>query len=148
MMSTPKLSRGAKVISWFAMVNGTLCLASPFLLGFLAKVPVNLDAATIYFISAGVSITAGFFGLRRQQWAFWLLCLLFVLQVVEYKSEQTVFSLVGPVSLKVGLFWANPPAAINFNLFAMIMVGLAGTAALRIMEQDKKVALASVPNEA
>lgn len=138
-MPTPKLAKGAKVISWFAMLNGALCLISPFILGFIAKVQVNLDVATIYFVSAGVSFTAGFFGMKRQQWAFWLLCLFFALQLVEFKSEQTFFSLIGPVSLKFGLIWANPPAATNFNLFALLVVVVAGRAALQIMEQDKAV---------
>jgi hypothetical protein len=136
MLSTPKLTKNARFISWFAMVNGVLCLASPFLLAFISKVQVNLDVATIYLVSAAVTFSAGFFGLKRQQWAFWLLCLFFALQLIEYMSEKSIFSLIGPVSLKIGFVWANPPAKINFNLFALLVVVFAGRAAIQISEQD------------
>jgi hypothetical protein len=118
------------------MINGVLSLASPFILGLVLKAPIMLDATLIYFASAAVTLTAGYFGLRRQQCAFWLLCGFFALQVIEYRSESTYFSLIGPLSLKIGFTWTNPASAINFNLLAILVVVLAGRAALQILDQD------------
>lgn len=97
-----------------------------------------LEATLIYFASAAVTLIAGFFGLRRHKWAFWLLCGFFVLQLIEFKSESTYFSLIGPLALKIGFIWANPPSVIKFNLLAILIIVLAGRAALQIFEQDKE----------
>ena len=145
----PPLSTGARILAWFLLMNGLMCLIQPFLVLYVVKGQVAPIAVLILFVSAAASIVAGFFGLRRQQWAFWLACLLFALQLVEYWNQNVYFSLVGPISLKTGLSWNNPPSAVNFNVFALLMVVLSGRAALQILEQDNIAnRRAAVPGEA
>jgi hypothetical protein len=148
MLSKNTLPKTSKVLAWAAMINGVLCLASPFILWLVVKAPVMLGATLIYFASAAVTFSAGFFGLRRQQWAFWLLCGFFALQLIEYKSESTYFSLIGPLSLKIVFIWANPAVAIKFNLLAILVVVLAGKAALQILEQDNEGRQGNAPAQA
>jgi hypothetical protein len=124
-MVSSRLSRG---IAWFALIHGLFCLISP-LIALATSVPIGLGAVMFYLGSAGVSFTAGFFGLRNRSWAYWLLCLFFVLQLGEYESADRMFSLIGPVAMRLSWTLSSPPATITLNLFAVLLAVAAGSVA-------------------
>jgi hypothetical protein len=124
-MVSSRLSRG---IAWFALIHGLFCLISP-LIALATSVPIGAGAVMFYLVSAGVSFTAGFFGLRDRSWAYWLLCLFFVVQLGEYESAARMFSLIGPVSMRLSWTLSSPPATITLNLFALLLAGATGSVA-------------------
>jgi hypothetical protein len=136
-MVSPRLSRG---IAWFALINGLLCLISP-LVALATSGPTELATVVFYLVSAGVSFTAGLFGLQDRPWAYWLLCLFFVLQLSECECESEVgtFSLIGPVSMRLSFTLSSTPATITLNLLAVLLVVAAGKIALLMKAQDKRV---------
>ena len=134
-MVSPRLSRG---VAWFALINGLFCLISP-LVALATSGPIELATVVFYLVSAGVSFTAGLFGLRDRPWAYWLLCLFFVLQLSEYESKVGTFSLIGPVSMRLSITLSTLPATITLNLLAVLLVVAAGKIALLMKAQDKRV---------
>ena len=108
-------------------------MASSFPVVLIPEPPLLVDASLLLLISAAVTFLAGYFGLRHRQWAFWLLCAFCTLQVVEYTSESAYFSLVGPLSLKIG--FVRPSFAVDFNLLAALVAVLAARAALQIRKE-------------
>lgn len=134
-MVSPRLSRG---IAWFALINGLLCLIST-LVALATNGPIELATVVFYLVSAGVSFTAGLFGLQDRPWAYWLLCLFFVLQLSEYESQVGTFSLIGPASMRLSFTLSSTPATITLNLLAVLLVVAAGKIALLMKAQDKRV---------
>ncbi len=132
-MASPRLTRG---IAWFAVVNGLFCLISP-LVALAISVPIGLGTVLFDLVSAGVSFTAGLFGLRDRLWAYWLLCVFFALQLGEYEGVVGTFSLVGPIAVRVGFTLSNPPATISLNFFAVLLVVATSMIALQMKAKER-----------
>ena len=133
-MASSRLTRG---IAWFAVVYGLLCLISP-VVALATSIPIELATVVFYLVSAGVSFTAGRFGLRDRPWAYWLLCLFFVLQLGEYESDAGTFSFIGPVSMRLSFTLSSPPATITLNLLAVLLVAATCIVALKMRAQVKR----------
>jgi len=126
------LAKSAVLLAWFAIVNGILTIATPGLLPLLfgATVPPSV---TVLFLALGItSLAGGFYGLRANVWAFWLLFCLFLIQCVEYQSENLLISLIGPLSLKFGFGWYAAGVWIKFNILAIVICVLSSRAAIQL----------------
>lgn len=117
----PHLSRSGRLLAWFSLVNGLITLATPFLLSVLFKQPVPLFVFFSCAVLSLVSLTAGYYGLQANAWAFWLLFVLFLIQGAEYFSPSFFISFIGPVSLKFGWGSMVPPSRTNINLLALVV---------------------------
>ncbi len=126
------LAKSAVILAWFTIVNGILTIAAPGLVPLLfgATVP---PAVTVIFLVLGItSLVAGFYGLRANAWAFWLLFWLFLIQCIEYQSENMFISLIGPLSLKFGFGWHAARVWIKFNILAIVICVLSSRAAIQL----------------
>lgn len=114
-----QLSKFNKLLAWFAIVNGILTSATP-LVWFLSTHQMLPTATIVLLVSLGIaSGVSGFYGLRAKPWAYWLLCIVFLPQSVEYIAQGYFLSFVGPLSLKVGWGWQSPPSHFNLNILAI-----------------------------
>ena len=109
-----------RIVAWVCVVNGVLTLLALvvpyFVKGQLPPVP----AIAIWSALGIASLIGGYFALKAKPWAFWLLAVMFVVQVAEYWSPEFFFSFIGPVAIKVGWGWYSPPSRINVNLLAIV----------------------------
>ncbi|MDD2815869.1 MAG: hypothetical protein PHP00_09035 [Thiotrichaceae bacterium] len=117
------LLRSEKILAWFALLNGVLCMA--FLIGniFLRKV-IAFDVFLICLVLGVLNLSAGYYGLKAKSWAFWLLFATFAFQLVEYFSNSFYFSFIGPFYLKFGFQWGQTRdhfSIINFNILAVVV---------------------------
>ncbi len=129
---TTSLPKSAKLLAWFAIVNGALTGATPFLLPLLADQSLPVGAIALFLILGISSFVAGFYGSRARPWAFWLLFAVFLVQACEYLSEGFSFSFVGPLSLRLGWGWHSPPSRFNLNILAVAICYFAALVAARL----------------
>jgi hypothetical protein len=133
----PSLHKGARILAWFAIVYGALSVATPWAMAVITGTYPEIRATLIDTVFGFVCLVSGVFGLRRQQWAFWAPMLVFLSQVVEFGNGELVYALGGPLAIKHGWYWQDSSGFFAFNILAIVMVGLFGHAALRILEEDK-----------
>lgn len=119
------LSRSGKFLAWFSLINGLLTIATPLLLNFVFKQPLPLFAAISFVVLGVIGVVAGYYSLGAKTWAFWLLFILFLIQIAEYFSSSFFFSFIGPLSLKFGWGSVSPPSRTNINLLALVICVLA-----------------------
>ncbi|MFK7087273.1 hypothetical protein AAFM71_00545 [Chromobacterium violaceum] len=126
------LSKSAKALAWFGIVNGALTVVTPVLLSIFGTQSVPA-AAFVLLIPLGIaSIIAGLHGLKTKSWAFWLLFLTFFVQTAEYFSESFFFSFIGPLSIKFGWGWNSPPSHFNLNILAIVVCVFASRIAAQL----------------
>lgn len=117
------LLRSEKILAWFALLNGVLCII-PLIGNLFFKKVIPFDVFLIYLVMGALNLTAGYYGLKAKSWAFWLLFGVFAFQLVEYFSNSFYFSFIGPLSMKFGFQWGQTRehfSVINFNIFAMVV---------------------------
>jgi len=119
--SNQNLSRSGKLLAWFSLINGFLTIATPILLYFVFKQPLPPFVAITFTVLGIVGVIAGYYGLRANVWAFWLLFLLFLIQIAEHFSPGFFFSFIGPLSLKFGWGSVSPPSRTNINVLALVV---------------------------
>jgi hypothetical protein len=129
---TRAISKSARNLAWFAVVNGVLAACTPGLHSIFSKQLVPAAAFVQVMPLAIASFIAGLYGLKAKSWAFWLLFLTFLVQTVEYFSEGFYFSFIGPLSLKFGWGWKSPPSHFNLNILAIAVCVLAARAAAQL----------------
>ena len=76
--------------------------------------------------------------MRAKAWAFWLLCALWSVQLFEYFSDSLYFSLVGPLSLRIGWGYESPPSLFKINLLAIALAILAAGFAKALAGQRRE----------
>lgn len=133
-MSTP-LTKSSKALAWFGIVTGALTVATPILLPMLTAHSLRTPGMAIFFALGIGSLVAGFYGLKAQPWAFWLLFATFLVQCFEYFSEGFFVSFIGPFSLKIGWGWHSPPRHFNLNVLAIAVCVLAMRTAKQLSKE-------------
>jgi hypothetical protein len=134
------LLRSEKILAWFALLNGALCLA--FLIGnlFFKKI-IPFDVFLICLVMGALNLTAGYYGLKAKPWAFWLLFGLFTFQLVEYFSNSFSFSFIGLFSMKFGFQWGQTRehfSMVNFNIIAIVVCFYAVRAAHHLKRNNTR----------
>jgi hypothetical protein len=119
--SNQNLSRSGKLLAWFSLINGLLTIATPLLLNLMFKQPLPPFIAVTFVILGAISVVAGYYCLGAKVWAFWLLFILFLIQIAEHFSPNFFFSFIGPLSLKFGWSSVSPPSRTNLNLLAIVV---------------------------
>lgn len=130
----PTLERLEKAVAWFAIINGVMT----FVALFTAADTLPLAGLIGYFALGIGSIVAGCFGLRGRIWAYCLLLVVFLVQLVEYHSSTFFFSFVGPLSLKFGWAWSEPSITFNINILAVVVCSLAFHCAASLAERSRR----------
>jgi len=112
------MSKLAKVIAWLALLHGVatlLIIATVYLKG--QKLPT---AALVIWSTLGtVGLVAGIWSIKAERWAFWVLFLIYLIQIADYWTPNLFISFMGPISVKFGWGWYSPPSHVNLNLLAI-----------------------------
>lgn len=124
------LNKPQKWLAWFALVNGALTTLTPTVLSPIFGQVLPPIAVAVYFLLGLGSLVAGYWGLRARAWAFWLLFGTFLIQIAEYRSQSFFLSFIGPLNLKFGWGWNDPPRAFNLNILAIVICFLASASAV------------------
>lgn len=119
------LTKSSKALAWFGIVTGALTVATPILLPMLTAHSFRTPGMAMFFALGIGGLVAGFYGLKAQPWAFWLLFATFLVQCFEYFSDAFSVSFIGPFSLKFGWGWNSPPRHFNLNILAIAVCLLA-----------------------
>lgn len=118
------MSKLAKFVAWLSLFVGALTLITPALIYGLRHQLVPTPALVICLVLGIGGLLGGLFGLKRKAWAFWLLALVYLVQVAEYLSPTVSISFIGPLAIKFGWGWYSPPSQVNLNLLAIALTVL------------------------
>jgi hypothetical protein len=124
--------RGAKIVSWFALVTGVLTVAAAAVMPLVSGQSLPVVAVAVLVGLGLATAAAGYFGLKNHPWAFWVLFGVSLVQVAEYFSETFSVSFIGPFSIKMGFVWLSPPSRLNINVLALTVAVLALITARRL----------------
>ncbi|MGN6235437.1 hypothetical protein [Dyella sp.] len=113
------MSKLAKFVAWLSLFVGALTLLTPALIYGLRHQLLPTPALLICLVLGMGGMLGGYFGLKGKPLAFWLLTLVYLVQVVEYLSPTVSVSFMGPLAIKFGWGWYSPPSQININLLAI-----------------------------
>jgi hypothetical protein len=131
----PKLLGLEKKLSWFALIYGVLTIVTAIALPMFGQMLPPVGVAVWLLLGVG-SMLAGYVALTAKVWGFWLLFLVFLVQLAEYHSQTFFFSFIGPFSVKFGWGWNDPPSSININLLAFVICSLAFHCAISLTERS------------
>lgn len=138
MKSKIKLTRFEKLVAQFAILNGVLTVIAATLLPLVFKTSLPGILIVIWLLLGSGSLFAGCFGLAANAWGYWLLFIVFLIQIAEYYSQTFFFGLIGPLSIKFGWNWLEPPHTINVNLLAIVICCVSICCALSIGERSNR----------
>jgi len=124
-----RLSPMAKVLGWYSVVNSVLTVVAVSALPRISGQPISMFAFVLIGTLGLATLVGGYFGLKGNAWAFWLLFAVFLVQSIEYFSETFFFSFIGPLAIKVGWGWYSPPSRLNVNLLAVATCAMSFIAA-------------------
>ena len=118
-------SRAPRILSWFALVTGVLTAITPAMTLVVPVPPLSLFSVAFLIALGAATASAGYFGLKGQPWAFWVLLGVSLIQIVEYRSESFFISFIGPIAVRVGSvrYSSLTPTEFNINVLA-VAVGL------------------------
>jgi hypothetical protein len=118
---TTSLPLLGKFPAWVALLYGLLAITVPFLPA--SSWRSSSFQPTMWVVLLGlVIVSTAYFCFRARAYAFWLLFALFLVQTVEYFSQDFVFTLVGPLpALRFGWGWYSPPVHVNINFLAVFI---------------------------
>lgn len=133
----PNLDGLEKKLSWFALISGLLTIVTLIALPLFGQMLPLMGV--VIWLSLGVgSMLAGYVALTGRVWGFWLLFVVFLVQLCEYHSQTFFFSFIGPMSVKFGWRWNALPSAINLNLLAFVICCLAFHCATSLSERSSR----------
>lgn len=126
----------SRFLAWFAIAYGVIAITVPAWWSMLSSQPLPVATLAVYVLLGLASLVAGIFGLRGNRWAFILLFVTFLVQGAEYVSQTFAISLIGPLSLKLGLILKSPPGWFNVNVLAIVVCVLALRSAKHMSERS------------
>lgn len=140
----PDVGSLSKKLAWFALLYGALTFIAPALLPLAFGQMLSPFPVVIYLSIGAGSMIGGYFGLAAKPWAYWLLFSVFLVQLVQYYSQSFVFNLAGPIAVKLGWGWNDPPSSVNINLLAFVVCVLAFYSAVTLTGRSDGVPSAPV----